>query len=149
MEIKKIKAENIEQVRELHVYCTGRQWTDTKPAKDELSFYTPDEILGMFDEEKLVAMIRNYTFNQSVRGVIKKMGGVSHVATFPEYRLQGYVKDLIKSAFIDMKEKNQSISLLHPFKESFYNSFGYVGTNDNLLVKWIFSLFKRCIKNKW
>ncbi|WP_346867781.1 MULTISPECIES: GNAT family N-acetyltransferase [unclassified Clostridium] len=135
MKIKKIKAENIEQVRELHVYCTGRQWTDSKPAKDELSFYTPDEILGMFDEEKLVAMIRNYTFNQSVRGVIKKMGGVSHVATFPEYRLKGYVKDLTKAAFLDMKEKNQSVSLLHPFKESFYNSFGYVGTNDNLLIK--------------
>lgn len=135
MEIKKITATNLEQVRELHVYCTSRQWTDSVPSKDELSFYTPNEILGMFEGEKLVSMIRNYTFNQSVRGTIKKMGGVSHVATFPEYRLLGYVKELTKSVFLDMKEKNQSVSLLHPFKESFYSAFGYVGTNDNLLVK--------------
>ena len=135
MEIKKIKDNNLEQVRELHLYCTGRQWTDSVPSKDELSFYTSNEILGMFEGEKLVSMIRNYTFNQSVRGIIKKMGGVSHVATFPEYRLRGYVKDLTKAAFLDMKEKKQSVSLLHPFKESFYSAFGYVGTNDNLLVK--------------
>ena len=135
MEIRKIKDNDLEQVRELHVYCTGRQWTDSVPSKDELSFYTLDEILGMFEGKKLVSMIRNYTFNQSVRGTIKKMGGVSHVATFPEYRLSGYVKDLIKAAFLDMKEKKQSVSLLHPFKEGFYSAFGYVGTNDNLLVK--------------
>lgn len=135
MEIKKIEASNLKQVRELHVYCTGRQWTDSIPSEDQLSFYKPDELLGMFDGVKLVSMIRNYTFNQSVRGTIKKMGGVSHVATFPEYRLRGYVKDLTKAVFLDMKEKQQSVSLLHPFKESFYNSFGYVGTNDNLLVK--------------
>ncbi len=135
MEIKKINANNLEQVRELHVYSTGRQWTDSVPSKDELSFYTTDEILGLFEGEKLLSMIRNYTFNQSVRGTIKKMGGVSHVATFPEYRLRGYVKTLINAAFLDMKEKKQSVSLLHPFKESFYSSFGYVGTNDNLLVK--------------
>ena len=135
MEIRKIKDNDLEQVRELHVYCTGREWTDSAPSKDELSFYTPDEILGMFEGEKLVSMIRNYTFNQSVRGTIKKTGGVSHVATFPEYRLRGYVKDLTKAAFLDMKEKKQSVSLLHPFKEGFYSAFGYVGTNDNLLVK--------------
>jgi len=135
MEIKKINANNLEQVRELHVYCTGRQWTDSVPSKDELSSYTTDEIIGLFEEEKLLSMIRNYTFNQSVRGTIKKMGGVSHVATFPEYRLRGHAKALIKAAFLDMKEKKQSVSLLHPFKESFYSSFGYVGTNDNLLIK--------------
>ncbi|WP_291561463.1 MULTISPECIES: GNAT family N-acetyltransferase [unclassified Clostridium] len=130
-----MKANNLDQARELHVYCTSRQWTDKAASKDELSFYTPDEILGVFEDEKLVSMIRNYTFNQSVRGIIKKMGGVSHVATFPEYRLRGYVKDLTKAAFLDMKGKKQSVSMLHPFKESFYSSFGYVGTNDNLLVK--------------
>lgn len=52
----------------------------------------------MLEGEKLVSMIRNYTFNQSIRGTIKKMGGVSHVATFPEYRLRGYVKELTKAA---------------------------------------------------
>jgi predicted acetyltransferase len=147
MEIKKIEINNLEQVRELHVYCTGRQWTDSAPSKDELSFYTPDEILGMFHGEKLVSMIRNYTFNQSVRGLIKKIAGVSHVATFPEYRLRGYVKDLTKAAFLDMKEKNQSVSLLHPFKESFYSSFGYVGTNDNLLVKISLDGFSHYLKD--
>lgn len=134
MEIRKIKDSDLKQVRKLHVYSTGRQWTDSEPSKETLAFYTLDEIIGMFNGEELMSMIRNYTFNQSVRGTVKRMGGVSHVATFPEYRLKGYAKQLMKAAFLDMKEKHHPVSTLHPFKESYYEAFGYVGTNDNVLL---------------
>lgn len=140
--------DDLEKVKELHNYCTGRQWTDSVPSKEELGFYTPGEILGIFNEQTLMAMIRNYTFNQCVRGEIKKMGGISHVATFPEYRLNGYMKELIKAAFIDMKEKHQCVSTLHPFNENFYEKFGYVGTNDNLLVKASLDGFSHYLKSR-
>ncbi|QSX05114.1 GNAT family N-acetyltransferase [Sedimentibacter sp. zth1] len=147
MNIRKIEDRDLEQVYKLHTYCTGRHWTDGVPAKDSLAFYTPDEILGMFDDDKLVSMIRNYTFKQLVRGVIKNMGGVSHVATFPEYRMCGYVKELTKSVFNDMKDKKQSVSMLHPFKKSFYSEFGYVGANDNILVKVSFDALSHYLKH--
>lgn len=92
-------------------------------------------------------MIRNYTFRQLVRGAVKDMGGVSHVATLPEYRMCGYVKELTRAAFIDMKYKKQSVSMLHPFKESFYSEFGYVCTNDNMLVKVSFDALSHYLSN--
>lgn len=140
--------DDLEKVKKLHNYCTGRQWTDSVPSKEALGFYTTHEILGMFNGQTLMAMIRNYTFNQCVRGEIKKMGGISHVATFPEYRLNGYMKVLIKAAFIDMKEKRQCVSTLHPFNESFYEKLGYVGTNDNLLVKASLDGFSHYLKSE-
>ncbi len=147
MNIRKIEDNDLEQVYKIHTYCTGRQWTDSTPSIKSLGFYTPDEILGMFEDEKLVSMIRNYTFRQLVRGVVKDMAGVSHVATLPEYRMCGYVKELTKATFIDMKDKKQSVSMLHPFKESFYSEFGYVGTNDNMLVKVSFDAFSHYLSN--
>lgn len=148
IDIRKVTIDDLEKVKKLHNYCTGRQWTDSVPSKEELGFYTPNEILGMFNEQTLMAMIRNYTFNQCVRGELKKMGGISHVATFPEYRFNGYMKVLIKAAFIDMKEKHQCVSTLHPFNENFYEKFGYVGTNDNLLVRAPLDGFSHYLKNE-
>ncbi|HBB27749.1 MAG TPA: hypothetical protein DC000_00585 [Clostridiales bacterium] len=147
MNIRKIEDNDLEQVYKIHTYCTGRQWTDSTPSINSLGFYTPDEILGMFEDEKLVSMIRNYTFRQLVRGAVKDMGGVSHVATLPEYRMCGYVKELTRAAFIDMKDKKQSVSMLHPFKESFYSEFGYVCTNDNMLVKVSFDALSHYLSN--
>lgn len=147
IDIRKVTIDDLEKVKELHNYCTGRQWTDSVPSKETLGFYTPEEILGMFNGQTLMSMIRNYTFNQCVRGEIKKMGGISHVSTFPEYRLKGYMKELIKAAFIDMKQKQQCVSTLHPFNEIFYERFGYVGTNDNLLVKASLEGFSHYLKS--
>lgn len=148
IDIRKVTVDDLEKVKELHNYCTGRQWTDSVPSEEALGFYTLDEILGMFNGKTLMAMIRNYTFNQCVRGEIKKMGGISHVATFPEYRLNGYMRELIKAVFIDMKEKQQCVSTLHPFNENFYEKFGYVGTNDNLLVKASLDGFSHYLKSE-
>jgi predicted acetyltransferase len=53
------------------------------------------------------------------------MGGIAGVATWPEYRRNGNVADLVKHALQQMKEDGCAISYLHPFKVSFYHKYGW------------------------
>ncbi len=50
---------------------------------------------------------------------------VSGVATLPEYRMRGLVREMFAFAFLEMCKRNHPISLLVPFKYEFYEKFGY------------------------
>ncbi|MCI3987612.1 GNAT family N-acetyltransferase, partial [Bacillus vallismortis] len=50
-----------------------------------------------------------------------KMGGISGVATWPEYRRKGTVPELIRKALLVMKKEKQTIIFLHPIMISFYS----------------------------
>src|SRR5699024_9869189 len=54
-----------------------------------------------------------------------QMGGISSVATWPEYRRQGMVKHLLKHALTYMKNQGMTISFLHPFSFALYRKFGF------------------------
>ena len=134
MEIRKIKENEKEQASKIGLY-SFRDWTDEETKEEDLSFYNTDEVIGVFEKNELKSVLINITFDQIVRGTIKSLGGVSHVGTFPESRKKGYVKELMKTAFQDMKDKNQSVSMLQPFRESFYGAYGYITTNHHIEVK--------------
>ncbi|MFW9832200.1 MAG: GNAT family N-acetyltransferase, partial [Candidatus Thorarchaeota archaeon] len=72
---------------------------------------------------------------QSVRGVLKGMGGISMVGTYPEARMRGYVRSLMQSAFLDMKESDLPVSMLEPFRETFYDRLGYVPAYEKYRLK--------------
>lgn len=50
---------------------------------------------------------------------------VSGVATLPEFRYRGLVRELFDFAFPVMQKRHQPISLLVPFNYEFYEKFGY------------------------
>ena len=50
---------------------------------------------------------------------------VSGVATLPEFRYRGLVRELFDFAFPVMRQRHQPISLLVPFNYAFYEKFGY------------------------
>lgn len=53
------------------------------------------------------------------------MGGIGAVSTWPEYRRSGIAKKLMHRCLVDMKEKGQVISFLHPFHVGFYRKQGW------------------------
>lgn len=63
---------------------------------------------------------------QNVRGKVLSMGGIGGVATYPEYRRKGYVKQLLQHVFDYMGEQGYAVSTLYPFRESFYGRLGYI-----------------------
>lgn len=135
MEIRKITLDEKVELKALLNYCFASGSNDDSITESDVSWIAQDEAFAVFIDGTIVSTLRNIIFKQSIRGVLKNMGGIAAVATAPEYRRQGHVKALMKAAFLDMKQKGQVVSALHPFKESFYAAYGYVTTNTWIDVK--------------
>ncbi len=110
-------------------------WSDQEIKEEELDEIIAEETLGLFVGGRLVSSTRVHDFQQSVRGVLKDCGGIAGVATYPEARTKGYVRRLMQAAFKQMHEQGQSVSMLDPFKASFYAKFGYVNAVAPYLVQ--------------
>ncbi|MEG7380610.1 GNAT family N-acetyltransferase [Bacillus subtilis] len=82
-------------------------------------------VIGIKEQEKLLSKLHIIPFSVMLEEQEMKMGGIAGVATWPEYRRKGTVKELILNALTVMKKENQTISFLHPFLISFYRKFGW------------------------
>lgn len=63
---------------------------------------------------------------QNVRGALLPMAGIAGVATHPMARRQGYVRTLMTRLLGEMRDEGNAVSVLYPFRPSFYARFGYV-----------------------
>lgn len=79
----------------------------------------------MKDNEQIAAKLHLIRLSCYINGEPFEMGGISSVATWPEYRRQGAVKQLLHHALKYMRENGQTISFLHPFSFAFYRKYGW------------------------
>ena len=82
-------------------------------------------IWGIMDHQKIAAKLHLIPLSVKMNGASIPMGGISSVATWPEYRRKGMVKDLLTHALRKMKENGQLVSYLHPFSVPFYRKYGW------------------------
>ncbi|GAB4074329.1 GNAT family N-acetyltransferase [Barrientosiimonas marina] len=82
-------------------------------------------IWGMMDHDQIAAKVHLVPLSCYINGKSFEMGGVSSVATWPEYRRQGAVKQLLQTALQYMRANGQTLSLLHPFSFGFYRKYGW------------------------
>jgi predicted acetyltransferase len=81
---------------------------------------------GVFEDSEGVAITSCPTLTQNVRGKIFKMGGFADVSSHPKVRRKGYVRDLMRFGYEQLKNDGRAFSSLYPFRESFYERLGYV-----------------------
>lgn len=62
------------------------------------------EIYGIMEGEDLAAKLHLIPFHIYIGKETFKMGGVAGVATYPEYRRSGYVKELLQHSLQTMKK---------------------------------------------
>jgi predicted acetyltransferase len=125
MEIRKLTKKEMPKVLKLHQYAYGF-WSDQAVREEDLDFIIPENTIGVFDKKDLLSVLTIMKTKQSIRGVLKWMGGISMVGTYPEARMKGYTRSLMQTAFQTMKDEGFSVSMLEPFRETFYAKFGYV-----------------------
>ncbi|TFG29461.1 GNAT family N-acetyltransferase [Candidatus Thorarchaeota archaeon] len=80
------------------------------------------------DGDKVVANLSFFASkedNNIIRGVPLRFGGVWAVATDPAYRNRGLIRELFKVSFQRMREEKIYLSILDPFKRSYYEQFDY------------------------
>ncbi|MGG2933598.1 GNAT family N-acetyltransferase [Bacillus pacificus] len=83
------------------------------------------EVYGIMEGENLAAKLHLIPFHIYIGKEKFKMGGVAGVATYPEYRRSGYVKELLQHSLQTMKKDGYTVSMLHPFAVSFYRKYGW------------------------
>jgi len=83
------------------------------------------KVLGIWDENILAAKLHIIPLTIFMKDAEWKMGGIAGVATYPEYRRNGYVKSLMTDSLKHMRSNDQIVSLLHPFDISFYRKYGW------------------------
>lgn len=83
------------------------------------------ELYGIEVEDKLAAKLHLLSLGVFLGDTEYKMGGIAGVATYPEYRRKGLVKELLTFALERMREKGQTLSMLHPFSVAFYRKYGW------------------------
>ncbi|HGH7177678.1 TPA: GNAT family N-acetyltransferase [Bacillus wiedmannii] len=83
------------------------------------------EIYGIMEGEDVAAKLHLIPFYIYIGKEKFKMGGVAGVATYPEYRRSGYVKELLQHSLQTMKKDGYTVSMLHPFAVAFYRKYGW------------------------
>ena len=83
------------------------------------------EVYGIMEGNDLAAKLHLIPFHIYIGKEKFKMGGVAGVATYPEYRRSGYVKELLQHSLQTMKKDGYTVSMLHPFAVTFYRKYGW------------------------
>jgi predicted acetyltransferase len=84
-----------------------------------------DQQWGYIVNGNLAAKMTILPLRTWISGKLYPMGGLAGVATWPEYRRQGMVGQLLRHALQYMKDQGQTVSFLHPFQFAFYRKYGW------------------------
>lgn len=85
-----------------------------------------NEILGLWEDGKLVSMLHLNPYTMIVNGYEAKSNYIVAVATHKDCRHRGYMRALLEKALKDMAEKRMPFTFLMPASESIYAPFDFV-----------------------
>jgi predicted acetyltransferase len=103
------------------------------PAEDEERYrerarFNETAVMLIAEENgQALAGLAAYRMRQNVRGLVHDMAGVASVASHPSARRRGLVRELLERLLRQMREEGSAVSVLYPFRPSFYARFGFVG----------------------
>jgi predicted acetyltransferase len=125
MEIRKLQGKERYDAYLLFNYCF-HQRVELNDSDIEKYSSATDEDWGAFDDENhLMARIINNHYDFYFDGKAVKAGGIGGVATLPEYRNTGAVREIFNALIPQAYKNGEVISTLYPFNHEFYRKFGY------------------------
>lgn len=122
--IYKLSEKNYDEIFALSEFAFQYQMNDEERSRKEEEA-ARHRIFGCYVDNELAGKLHIIPLEVFIQGTRFSMGGISSVATWPEYRRQGVAKKLLKKSLSDMKEKGEVVSLLHPFNVGFYRKYGW------------------------
>ncbi len=114
-----------------------------RPHKEERSYddeedYWPivgGEFRGLFDGGELLSVSTIIPFGTFSRGDETKIGGITTVATPPENRTRGFVREMLKELCGELRDRGIYLSVLWPFSYTFYHKLGWARSQDVVTYK--------------
>lgn len=127
IEIRPVKGADLLDTIRLRAYA----FSSSPPLPGPEAIKDPDESaeddlqLTLFEDGEAVATAASSPLTVQVRGEILQAGGVWGVATHPGARRNGYVRQLMTRLCAALHEDGVPLSVLYPFRQSFYERLGY------------------------
>ncbi|QSW98596.1 GNAT family N-acetyltransferase [Haloterrigena alkaliphila] len=81
------------------------------------------------DDEEPRCVCRHYWLESRVRGDVHRTAGLASVATPPEYRRRGHVRQLLARSLGEYRDHDVRFSVLWPFRYRFYRQYGWDTAN--------------------
>lgn len=82
-----------------------------------------------------LSVCKHHWFDAHVRGDFHPVPGLSAVATPPEHRRSGHVRELLAAALAEYRDRGDRFSVLWPFKYRFYRQYGWDTCNRRLTIE--------------
>lgn len=101
------------QVTSYDLFQTGWQQDEIKYAKRPI--LEEAYVIGWFYHGKLASMIVVYSMKVNIHDTIMAMGGITGVATYPEYTGRGLIHSLMKHALDYIHSQGMLLSFLYPY----------------------------------
>lgn len=124
IEYRAVPEESVDTYRQVLDYAF-RPEAGPDPDRDEDEPSRVGDRRALFDDDRLVTTAAHHSFTVAVRGRWLDVAGLSAVATRPEDRHRGLVRQLLQESLAEYREREQPFCLLWPFKHAFYRRFGW------------------------
>ena len=139
-QMRQLKDSDLEEFNALLRYVfqvTGDEllksgWEEDEIQRAKAPILKQSYILGYFHKDKLASQIVVYPMEVNVYGEIYKMGGITGVATYPEYAGRGLIHTLMLKILEHIREEKQSVSFLYPYSIPFYRKKGWEIVSDQI-----------------
>ncbi|NIB99340.1 GNAT family N-acetyltransferase [Halobacterium sp. R2-5] len=105
-----------------------------RPDAGPVEEFDPDDVpapwqvgdrYGLYDGDDLLTTCKHIDFRTRLRGDVHDLHGLSVVASPPERRRRGHVRDLLAGSLEHSRSEDVYLSALWPFKRSFYAQYGW------------------------
>ncbi|MGG1329511.1 GNAT family N-acetyltransferase [Bacillus tropicus] len=125
MNVIRLKEDKFREALRLSEYAFQYKVEEERMQQQLTKMKESHEVYGIMEGEDLAAKLHLIPFHIYIGEEKFKMGGVAGVATYPEYRRSGYVKELLQHSLQTMKKDGYTVSMLHPFAVTFYRKYGW------------------------
>ena len=107
-------------------------WSDMEMKQSKMPIFEASHVMGWFYKGHLASQIVIYPMEVNIQGEICKMGGITGVATYPEYTGRGLIHALIGKSLEYMRSQQQVISYLCPYSIPLYRKHGWEIVSDKM-----------------
>ncbi|EPY7703165.1 GNAT family N-acetyltransferase [Bacillus paranthracis] len=125
MNVIRLKEDKFREALRLSEYAFQYKVEEERMQQQLTRMKESHEVYGIIEGNDLAAKLHLIPFHIYIGKEKFKMGGVAGVATYPEYRRSGYVKELLQHSLQTMKKDGYTVSMLHPFAVTFYHKYGW------------------------
>ncbi|NIA59897.1 GNAT family N-acetyltransferase [Bacillus pacificus] len=125
MNVIRLKEDKFREALRLSEYAFQYKVEEDRLQQQLTRMKESHEVYGIMEGNELAAKLHLIPFHIYIGKEKFKMGGVAGVATYPEYRRSGYVKELLQHSLQTMKKDGYTVSMLHPFAVAFYRKYGW------------------------